>query len=198
MNTTKNTARGPVSTAAADKQEVVVTITNLYSKSVERIAELQKKGIDMAVEQNAELLNACKNVSQTVPGASSLFMLDLAASAFARYADTQKGAIDLVLEQSHALAGLVKERAASSIKAGESAAAVLLQAVEQAVVLQKKALDNSAAQGKADLDRAKHYFGLTGTPAEQLAESFQHGMDSMIATQKTLLDIAAKPFTTVN
>ena len=198
MTTTKNTADRPVSTAAAEKPEVVETITNLYSKSVERVAELQKKGIDMAVQQNAELLNACKKVSQTVQGASSLFMLDLAANAFARYADTQKGAIDLVLEQSHALAGLVKESATSTVKAGEGATAILLQTVEQSVVAQKKALDNSAAQGKAAFEKAKEYFGFTGTPAEQVAESFQHGVDSLIATQKQLLDIAAKPFTTVN
>jgi hypothetical protein len=198
MNTTKRTAGGPVSTAAAENTEVVETISNLYSKSVERIAELQKKGIDMAAEQNAEVLSACKKMSQTVPGFSSLFMLDSAATAFARYADTQKGAIDLVLEQSHALTGLARESANAAVKVGSGAAAILLQTVEQSVIAQKKALDNSAAQGKVAFEKAKQYFGLTGTPAEKVAESFQHGVDSLIATQKELLDIAAKPFTTVN
>jgi len=198
MSTTKRTASGPVSTAAAENSEVVETVSNLYSKSVERIAELQKKGIDMAVEQNAEVLGACKKMSQTVPGFSSLFMLDSAATAFARYADTQKGAIDLVLEQSHALTGMVKESAYATVKIGSGATAVLLSTVEQTVIAQKKALDDSAAQGKAAFEKAKQYFGLTGTPAEQVAESFQHGVDSLIATQKELLDIAAKPFTPVN
>lgn len=198
MSTTKRTAGGPVSTAAAENSEVVETVSNLYSKSVERIAELQKKGIDMAMEQNAEVLNACKKMSQTVPGFSSLFMLDSAATAFARYADTQKGAIDLVLEQSHALTGMVKESAYATVKIGSGATAVLLSTVEQTVIAQKKALDDSAAQGKAAFEKAKQYFGLTGTPAEQVAESFQHGVDSLIATQKELLDIAAKPFTPVN
>jgi len=198
MSTTKRTAGGPVSTAAAENTEVVETISNLYSKSVERIAELQKKGIDMAVEQNAEVLSACKKMSQTVPGFSSLFMLDSAATAFARYADTQKGAIDLVLEQSRALTGLVKESANATFKVGSGASATLLQTVEQSVKAQKKALDDSASQGKAAFEKAKQYFGLTGTQAEQVAESFQHGVDSLIATQKELLDIAAKPFTTVN
>ena len=198
MSTTKRTASGPVSTAAAENSEVVETVSNLYSKSVERIAEPQKKGIDMAMEQNAEVLNACKKMSQTVPGFSSLFMLDSAATAFARYADTQKGAIDLVLEQSHALTGMVKESAYATVKIGSGATAVLLSTVEQTVIAQKKALDDSAAQGKAAFEKAKQYFGLTGTPAEQVAESFQHGVDSLIATQKELLDIAAKPFTPVN
>jgi hypothetical protein len=198
MRTTKKTAGGPVSTAAAEKPEVVETIVNLYSKSVERIAEVQKKGIDLAVKQNTELLDACKKMAQTVPGVSGLFMLDLAANAFERYADTQKGAIDLVLEQSHALAGLAKERAASAVKVVEDATAILQQNVAQSVATQKKALDYSAEQGKAAFETAKQQFGLTGTPAEKVAESFQHGVDSLFATQKELLDIAAKPFTTVN
>jgi hypothetical protein len=198
MSTTKNTAGGPVSTAAAEHTESVETITNLYSKSVERIAEVQKKGIDLAVKQNAELLNACKKVSQTGPGVSSLFMLDLAANAFAQFADTQKGAIDLLVEQSHALTGLVKESAKAAVKVGSETSAIFFRTVEWSVVAQKKAIDDSASQGKAAFEKAKQYFGLTGTPAEQVAESFQHGVDSLIATQKELLDIAAKPFTAVN
>jgi hypothetical protein len=39
---------------------------------------------------------------------------------------------------------------------------------------------------------------VTGTPAEAAAESFQRGVDSLIQTQKELLDIAAKPFTSVH
>ena len=68
----------------------------------------------------------------------------------------------------------------------------------QSVATQKKALDHSAAQSKVAFEAAKQQFGLTGTPAEQVAESFQRGVDSLFATQKELLDIAAKPFSTVN
>jgi enolase len=109
----------------------------------------------------------------------------------------QLTAIDLVLEQSHALASLVKKRANSTTAATEGAVAVVQQTVDQAVAAQKKALDNSVAQTKAAFETAKKQFGLTGTPVEAAAESFQRGVDSLIETQKELLDIAAKPFASV-
>src|SRR5450631_1159597 len=109
MTTTKKTTNHTVSAAAAEKTEVVETIATLYTNGVERLAEVQKKGIDLAVKQNAEFLNAWKKIAQVIPGAPGFVMLDLASNAFDRYADTQKGAIDQVLKQSHALASLVKE-----------------------------------------------------------------------------------------
>lgn len=185
-------------TAAAEKTEIVDTIATLYTSGVERIAEVQKKGIDLAVKQNVELLDAWKKIAQAVPGAPGLFMLDLASSAFERYADTQKGAIDLVLEQSHALAGLVRERAAAANEALESAPAIVKQTVDQSIAAQKKALDFSAAQTKAAFASAKEQFGLKGTPAEAAAETFERGVASLIESQKELLDIAAKPFATIH
>ena len=125
-------------------------------------------------------------------------MLDLASNAFERYADTQKGAIDLVLEQSHALANIVKERSLSLTEATESAAKIVQQAVGHSIEAQKKALDTSAAQTKAAFANAKKQFGLAGTPAEAAAESFQRGVDSLIESQKELLDIAAKPFASIH
>ena len=198
MITNKKTTREPVSTAAAEKTEVVETIAAQYTTGIERLAEAQKKGIDLAVKQNAELLDAWKKIAQVVPGAPGLFMLDFASNAFERYAETQKGAIDLVLEKSHALAGLVKERAASPADASEGVAAIVQQTVDQCVGAQKKALVYSAAQTKAAFQTAKQQFGLTGTPADAAAASFQRGVDSLIETQKQLLDIAAKPFTSVH
>jgi hypothetical protein len=197
MSTTQKTTNQTVSAAAAEKTEVAETIATLYTNGVQRLAEVQKKGIDLAVKQNAELLDAWKKIAQVFPGAPGLVMLDLVSSTLDRYADTQKGAIDLVLEQSHALASLVRERANSAAAATEGAVAVVQQTVDQAVTAQKKALDNSVAQTKAAFETAKRQFGLTGTPVEAAAESFQRGVDSLIETQKELLDIAAKPFTSV-
>src|SRR4249919_1645654 len=125
MNTTKKTTNQTVSATAADKTEVVDTIATLYTNGVERLAEVQKKGIDLAVKQNTELLDAWKKIAQVFPGAPGLVMLDLVSNALDRYADTQKGAIDLVLEQSHALASLVKERANSTAAVTEGAVAVV-------------------------------------------------------------------------
>ncbi len=185
-------------TAAAEKTEIVDTITSLYTTGVERIAEAQKTGIDLAVKQNAELLDAWKKIAQAIPGAPGLFMLDLASNTFERYAETQKGAIDLVLEQSQALAELVKERTASVADAFEGAPAIVKQTVDQSVAAQKKAFDFSAAQTKAAFASAKQQFGVKGTPAEAAAETFERGVASLIESQKELLDIAAKPFATIH
>src|SRR6478736_1548547 len=137
MNTTKKTTDQTVSAAAADKTEVVETIATLYTNGVERLAEVQKIGIDLAAKQNAELLEAWKTIARAFPGAPGLVMLDLVSNALNRYADTQKGAIDLVLEQSHALASLVKERANATAAATVGAVAVVKQTVDRAVAAQK-------------------------------------------------------------
>jgi len=198
MTTTKKSVREPKSAAAAQKTEFAETFTTLYSNGIERFAEVQKKSIDIAVKQNAEMRDASRKFAQVVPGAPGLFLLDLAASAFERYADTQKGAVDLVLEQSHALGDILKQRSASVSKAAEGAATIVEQTVEHSVAAQKKVLDYSAAQTKAAFATAKHQFGLAGTPAEAAAELFQRGVVSLIETQKELLDIAAKPLGSVN
>jgi hypothetical protein len=195
MSTTKKSANGPVSAAAAERTEVVETIANLYTTGVKRLAEVQKKGIDLAEKQNAELLDALKKIARTVPVAPALFMLDLASTTFENYAGTRKGAIDLVVEQSHALTDLFKERATSAAKTIVDATAIVEQNVEQSVAANKKALDYSVTQAKIAFQTGKQRFGLTGAQVEEASESFQRGVDSLVETQKQFLDIAATPFT---
>jgi flagellin-specific chaperone FliS len=64
MNTTKKTTNQTVSAAAAEKTEVVETVATLYTNGVERLAEVQKKAIDLAVKHNAELLDAWKKMAR--------------------------------------------------------------------------------------------------------------------------------------
>ena len=68
MNTNKKTTKETVSAAAAEKTEVVETIATLYTKGVERIAEVQKKGIDLAGKQNAELTRFLEEDRSAGPG----------------------------------------------------------------------------------------------------------------------------------
>ena len=135
--TTKKTTK-PVSTAAAEKTEIVHTIATLYTNGVERLAQVHKKSIDLALKQNADSIDAWKKIAQAVPGAPGLLLFDLAANAFDRLADKQKGAVDLFTEQSHALTSLVKERAASATEAFDGALAVVKQTVDQSVAAQKR------------------------------------------------------------
>jgi len=62
--------------------------------------------------------------------------------------------------------------------------------MERSVAIQKKGLDFSAAQTKAMFEMVKKQFGITGGPVEAVANSFHRGMETVIETQKELLDMA--------
>lgn len=187
----KETGPGtPVTAAAGEKVDVIDSLTQLYTSGIERVAEIQKKGLDLAVQYNAEVAGVWKKHTLAAPG---LFALEVVTTAFERFADTQKGAIDLVVEQSHALAGLVKERKFKTEDAFEEGRARTQEAVEHAIAAQKTALDYSAKQAKAAFETAKQQFGYAGTPAGAAADSMQRGMEVVVEAQKELLDAMKEP-----
>ncbi len=201
MNPTKRTpgeAEAAPIAEKAEKPDLFESAAELYARGVERLAEVQKKGVEGAAQQGTELIAAWKKAVPAVPGFPGAFLLDVTANAFERFAETEKGAIDLVVEQTRAIANLAIDRSRSVSGATQGAVAVVQQTVERSVAAQKKALEFSAAQSKATVDTAKRQFGLSGTPAEALADSLQHGVDTFVETQKELLDIAAKPFQAVH
>ena len=171
------------------KHEAVENFIPLYTKSVERLAELQKKSLAIAAEQNAEFLATCKKAFHFVPAMPGSFLFDQLGQVFGRYVETQNSAIDLAVEQSHAVAGMAKEWGGSAAKVAEGVTALFQQTVEQSVTAQKKALDHYAEQHKAAYETAKKQFHISN-PA---AEAFQAGLGTLIETQKTMLDIAFKP-----
>jgi hypothetical protein len=180
-------------TSVEDKQsEVVETITALYTKNVERLADAQKKGLDLALEQNADLIGAWKKIAQVFPGTPIPTVLDLVANAFGQFVDLQKGAIDLALEQSQTLAGLANERINSVSSATDAVTAMVQDTIERAAVAQKNAIDFSAAQTKTAIDIFKKQSGVAGTPVEAAAESIQRGFDTLVESQKSILNIASK------
>jgi hypothetical protein len=178
-----STARKSTKSAAeaAEKNEVVETFIPLYTKNVERLAELQKKSLEIAAEQNGELIEACKKAVRFIPEAPGLFLFDLIGQTFDRFVETEKSAIDLAVEQSHAVVGLAKERGASASKVAAGVTALFKQSVEHSV----------AAQKKTAREAARKQFRIPSSPA---AEAFQSGIDALIETQKTMLDIVSKPF----
>ncbi len=175
----------------AKKNEVVEAFIPLYTKNVERLAELQKKTLDNAAEQNAELIAACKKAFNYIPETPGLFLFDLVGQTFDRFVETQKGAIDLAVEQSHVVAGLATEPTASATKVAEGFTSLFKQSVEFSVAAQKKALDYYAEQHKTAYETAKKQFRIVNNPA---ADAFQSGIDALIQTQKTMLDLVSKPF----
>ncbi len=180
---TTNVGPGPLS--AAEKVDIVETITDLYTSGVERLAEVEKKSLEIAVQHNAELAAAWKKLTFGAPAA---MMLDLATNAFERFAETQKGAIDLVVEQAHTFAGTIKQRGIKATDTLEEGKKRAKEAIEHSVAAQKTALDYTAKQAKAVLETTKNQLGYSGTPAGIAADSMQRGVEVVVEAQKELLD----------
>jgi hypothetical protein len=187
MPTPRKSTRTPG--AAAESAEVAATFVPVYSKSVERLAEVQKKSLEAAVEQNAEILNNYKKAFPFVAEGPASFWFDLATQSFERYVETQKDAIDLAVEQSATLVGLAEERGTLAAKFADSGTALFQRAVDHSVAAHKKNLEFCAEQQKVGYETAKKQFRFTNP----FAEAFQSGLDLLIETQKTVLDIASKP-----
>jgi hypothetical protein len=190
MKATEKGPDGPVTAPAGDKPDFVETAVRVYTTGVERLAEAQKKAIDLAIEHNADMMSAWKTKTAAVPG---LFMLDLATTAFDRFAETHKGMIDLMVEQTHTLAGLAKERKLNAGKVVDDSVAKAQEAIDQSVAAQKTVLDFSTRQTKAAFETAKKQFGYAGTPAGAAADSMQRGIEVVMDAQKELLDVLKEP-----
>jgi hypothetical protein len=186
MNGTDKGHEGPVTASAGERFEVLESAAHLYTSGVEKLATIQKTAIDAMLAQNAALVNTWKKQAVVAPG---VILLDLATTAFERYGETHKGAIDLVVEQTRALAGLVKERKVEANKAVDQAASHAKEVVEQSVDAQKTILDSARKQTKAAFETAKQQLGYAGTPVAAAADSVEKGIEVMVDAQKGLLDL---------
>jgi len=180
----------PKSTKTTEKTDFTESFLPMYTKSVERLAELQKKTLEMTAEQNAEWMHAWKKAARFAPENPGMFMFELAGQMFDRFVETQKGMIEMAVEQTHNAADVAKDRGKSMGKTAEGMTGMFQQVMEQSVAAQKKALDFFAEQQKMAYETAKRQFRFAGNPA---AEAFQCGLDALIETQKSMLDMASKP-----
>jgi hypothetical protein len=189
MSPTPRVNREPAGEELTGKPEIQDSFTSLFLRGVERIAEIQKQTIDLAMQQNTEMVDALKKATERVPGAARLPLFDLANGAVTRCADTQKAAIDFVVEQSQVWTDTLKDRARDDKKAADSTTNRAKQTMERSFAVQKKALDQGAAQAKAVVDIARHQFGFSGTQADAMTDSFRKGVDTIVEAQKELLDL---------
>jgi len=192
MSTTQRVHRDPAAPEPPAKIDVGESVASLFTTGVGRIAEIQKKTIEMAAQHNAEAVELCRNAVQKLPGAPGLFMLDLQSTGFDHYAEIQKVAIDFFVEQSRAFADLLKVRTATAEKVVEDADSFAKKSVERAVAMQKKALEHSAAQAKTVFESSNRQFGVEGSPVGAAADSIQRGVDAIVDAQKELLDMAVR------
>jgi len=175
----------------AEASEFGANLAGLFMKSVERFAELQKQSIDVAVQQSTEITDVVKKMAEKMPGALRPAVFDLATGNVARAADTQKSAINFVVEQSKVWADTFKDRNLSVKDLSDSNSKAVKQTLERSFAVNKKVLEHTAAGAKAMLDAAKEQFGLRGTQAEAMTDSFIKGIDTAVDAQKKVMDIAA-------
>jgi dsDNA-binding SOS-regulon protein len=185
-------ATKPVEKQTRQQAEVAETITALYTKSIERVADAQKKTLDLALQQNADVIGAWKKIAKSVPDSPIPSILDLSGSMFGQLVDLQKSAIDLALEQSNALVGLAGERADFLTNVGDTVQTMVQDGVQRAAATQRNVIEFSAAQTKTAVDTFKKQAGVAGTPVAAVADSFQRGFDTLLEAQKEILNIASK------
>ena len=177
-------------TSAAETVDTLENFVPLYMKGIEVIAELQKRSLEIAAQQNAEWSAAGKKaMGRFIPPAQVNPVFDLAAQAFDTILEGQKDAIDLALEQNQTVAAFAKDGVESLSRLTNGLTELFQKSVEYSVAVQKKGLEFAAEQNKAVYETAKRQFGLSGSPVD----SFQRSLDALMETQKKVLDIAAQP-----
>ena len=152
---------GPVTAAEETRVDVIESLTDLYTKGIEQLAEVQKNGLEIAVKHNSEVADAWRKFTLPAPGT---LMLDLSTTAFERFAETQKGAIDLIVEQTRTFSKLVKERKVKATETMGEGQKRAKEAIEHSIAAQKTALDYTAKQTKAVFETAKQQLGYADTP----------------------------------
>jgi len=181
--------REPIPPDAAEKVEIRDDFGALFLRGLERIAEVQKQCLDLAVQHNTEWMATFKKAGEKVPTAPRLPFLEVAQGAMNRYADIQKSAIDLFVEESRIWTDAFRDRTTTVKKAVDSTTNVAKQTMERSFAVQKKAFEHGAAQTKAYVEAANHQFGLTGAQADAMTDNFQRGVDTIVEAQKELLDL---------
>ena len=191
-NTSKSSKNSSPANGGAAKPVLVDVFTPLYLNGVQSLAELQKQSLDLAAEQAADLVGAWKKAFSYFPVAPPTFLFDMAGQAVQTVVDTQKDAIDLVVEQSQAVAKITKERVDAYSKIAETVTATIQTSVERSVAAQKKVLEFAAEQNKEICKAAKNQIGEG--PATVVVDSLKGGANTLIEMQKSILDAATKPF----
>ena len=93
------TNRETVMDGMDEKSDVRNETAAFYLRGMERIADVEKEFIDLAVQQNKEMGELLKKAAAKLPGGPRIPMLDLAHSAVHRYDDVQKAAVDFFVDQ---------------------------------------------------------------------------------------------------
>jgi hypothetical protein len=188
------TSKSTKKAAAAVNPEFVDTFSPLVLNSVERVADLQKKTLDIGAEQTAEWIGSWKKVFSYFPVTPPAFLLDVAGQAVQTAVETQKSAIDLVIEQSKAATGIAKVRGEAYSKIADGVTTTIQKSVERSIEAQKTILEFASEQNKAVFESTKKQFNAADGPAAAIVDQFQRRAHAVIEAQKSFLNIASQPF----
>jgi hypothetical protein len=189
-----NTSKSTKKAATAVNPEFVDTFSPLVLKSIAQVADLQRKTLDIAAEQTADWIGAWKKAFSYFPVPPPAFIFDVAGQAVQTAIETQKGAIDLVVEQTKAVTGIAKVRAEAYSKIAEGVTTTIQKSVERSLEVQKKVLEFATEQNKSVFESTKKQLGAAAGPASLIVDGFQRGADAVIEAQKSFLNIASQPF----
>jgi hypothetical protein len=143
------TSKSTKQAAAAVNPEFVDTFSPLVLNSVEQGADLQKKTLDIGAEQTAEWIGAWKKTLSFFPVTPLALIFDVAGQAVQTAIETQKSAVDLVVEQSKAAIGIAKVRADAYSKIADGVTTAIQKSVERSMEAQKTILEFASEQNKA-------------------------------------------------
>ena len=191
MTTTSKSTR---KAAAAVNPEFVDTFSPLVLNSVEHVADLQKKTLDSGAEQAAEWIGSWKKAFSYFPVTPPAFLFDVAGQAVQTAVDTQKSAIDLMVEQTNAASGIAKVRGEAYSKIADGVTTTIQKSVERSMEAQKTILEFASEQNTAVFESTKKQFGAATGPAAAIVDTFQRGAHAVIEAQKSFLNIASQSF----
>lgn len=180
--------------AAAMRSELTDVITPYCMDSISRAGELQKNAVTLAAEQAGDWIGACKDVLSHFPMSPPSLFFDLAAQAVQMSAETQKSAVDFVVQQTEMMTDMAKERNQAYSQVAESATSAFAATMTRSVEAQKRVLESASQQNKAIFAATRRKVG--NGPGSALVDSFERGADTMVKAQKSILEATAQPFMT--
>jgi hypothetical protein len=162
----------------------------LFNKGLERVVAVSKSYLDLAIEQNSEVLASYKEAMEgsSLPGTC---LFDLAGQAFENYVTLQKSLLGLAVEQSTSVINAAQVCQDAS-KAKDEISNLIQQSVERSVAAQTSVMDFATKQSKAASETIKQQSSEVAAKGEKLTQSAQRGVDTVVAAQKEILNAATK------
>lgn len=196
MNPTEKSTREIPERPTTPEMNLPYTMATMFHNGLQRMAHIQKTALDLAAQQNTETVETLKKTLRVPPTTPGYGFFDFAAQAFESLVHTQKTLIDMTCAQSQAVLDYTRENGATAAKLTNHLTALANETVDRTMAAQKATLDFAAHQNRIVAETVKKQAGIAGTPAAAATETMQRNVETMIDTQKEMIDLAAKPLKT--